>query len=108
MLFFRIATVLSPLLFIPNIAALSASDVVTNINIVTAVSGNLNGVLGGLTTSTDGPTVQTIGQTAVTAFQTIITDLGNDVTAMKAACPEAIMVMCGNIQPLNGLFSVVE
>ncbi|KAJ6615791.1 hypothetical protein B0H10DRAFT_48348 [Mycena sp. CBHHK59/15] len=69
------------------LAALTVTNVVTNIGIVTAVSGNMNDVLSGLTTSTSPSQVPTMGQTVVTDFTTIINNLGGDVTAMQATPP---------------------
>ncbi|KAJ6619198.1 hypothetical protein B0H10DRAFT_1913109 [Mycena sp. CBHHK59/15] len=69
------------------LAALTVDEVVTNVGIVTSVSGNINDLLGGLTTSTSPSQVRTMGQTVVANFNTIISDLGGDVTAMQATLP---------------------
>ncbi|KAJ7330827.1 hypothetical protein DFH08DRAFT_708551 [Mycena albidolilacea] len=69
------------------LAALTPDQVVGNINIVTSVSGNINSVLGGLSTTPTPSQAQTISQTVVTGFQTIINDLAGDVTAMQATPP---------------------
>ncbi|KAF8155232.1 hypothetical protein K438DRAFT_1987142 [Mycena galopus ATCC 62051] len=69
------------------LAQLTPATVVANINIVTSVSGNLNSVLGGLSTSTTPANVQTMSQTVITDFTTIINDLAADVTAMQATSP---------------------
>ncbi|KAF8591047.1 hypothetical protein K439DRAFT_1627131 [Ramaria rubella] len=82
------AVALSGLLLAPRaFAALTPAQVVTNINIVTTASGNLNTLTSSLSTSTDPADVPTIGQNIVTDFQAIITSLTGDVTAMKATPP---------------------
>jgi hypothetical protein len=63
MLFLPIAAIFLPFLSILGaLAALTPDQVVTNVNIVATVSGNLNSLLQGLTTSTDPSTVRTIGR----------------------------------------------
>lgn len=61
MLFPPVAALLAPLLFAQGaIAALTGPQVVTNIGIVTTVSGDLNDALGLLTTKSDPATVKNI------------------------------------------------
>ncbi|KAJ7196436.1 hypothetical protein GGX14DRAFT_575002 [Mycena pura] len=69
------------------LAALTPDQVVTNIGIVTTVSGDLNNILGTLSTSTDPDDVETIAQTVVDDFTTIVGDLAADVTAMNETPP---------------------
>jgi len=102
MLFRTIAT----LLFTQAaLAALTPDQVVTNIGIVTTVSGDLNSVLGGLTTSSGEGDVSTMAeviplyrvtkllltryrvQKVETNFQTIVTNLAGDVTGMQPTPP---------------------
>ncbi|KAJ7870919.1 hypothetical protein B0H14DRAFT_3439728 [Mycena olivaceomarginata] len=69
------------------LAALTPDQVTGNIKIVTSVSGNINSVLVGFSTTPTPSQAQTISQTVVTGFQTIISDLAGDVTAMQATPP---------------------
>ena len=105
MLFRSVASLFAGALFIGGaLAALTPADVVTNIGIVTQVSGNLNNVLGGLSTSTRPAQVRTMSQVSGTClskrvhrlmlkfcsptvgndFNTIISNLAAYVTAMQA------------------------
>ena len=104
MLFTLVAALLTSLLFTQSaIAALTPDQVVTNIGIVTTISGNLNDALQGLTTNLDPDAVQTLAtvspvnssmirilnytQRAGNDFQTIISNLAADVIAMNATPP---------------------
>jgi hypothetical protein len=107
MLFRPVALVSSVLFAQAALAALTPDQVVTNIGIVTTVSGDLNSILNGLTTSSSGPDAKTMQkvipiywvrglvlncyavQTVTTDFQTIITNLDGDVNAMQATPPFA-------------------
>jgi len=105
MLFRSVASLFAGALFIGGaLAALTPADVVTNIGIVTQVSGNLNSVLGELSTSTRPAQVKTMSQVSGTClskrvhrlmlnfcsqtvgndFNTIISNLAAYVTAMQA------------------------
>jgi hypothetical protein len=87
---FSFSTFLAAALFSQGVLAqLTPDQVVTNVKIVTSVSGNLDSVLQGLSTSTSAADVSTMGQTVVTDFQTIVTNLAGDVTAMEATPPFA-------------------
>ncbi|KAJ7190088.1 hypothetical protein GGX14DRAFT_580120 [Mycena pura] len=69
------------------LAALTPAQVVTNIGIVTTVSGDINSILSTLSTSTTASDVATMGQTVVTDFTTIVNNLAGDTTAMQATPP---------------------
>ena len=63
MLFRSAAAILSGILFAQGtLAALTPAQVVTNINIVTAVSADINDALSSISTSSDAPTVRTASQ----------------------------------------------
>jgi len=81
----------SALLFAQStFAALTVDQVVTNIGIVTLVSGEANSALGLIDINTIDPsTIETTGQTLVNSFNTIISDLAADVAAMQATPPIA-------------------
>ncbi|KAF7369593.1 hypothetical protein MVEN_00290000 [Mycena venus] len=76
------------------LAVLTAKDVVTNVGIVTTVSGNINDVLGTLSPKTTGPDVANMGQKLVGQFNVIITNLGADITAMQATPPFTAQADC--------------
>ncbi|KAJ7434464.1 hypothetical protein FB451DRAFT_1467571 [Mycena latifolia] len=76
-----LATVVLPL---GALAGLTAPQVVTNIQIVTSISGSTNSAVGKLTPTTSPSQIKTIGATVATNLNTIITNLGGDVTAMQA------------------------
>ncbi|KAF8970482.1 hypothetical protein BDZ97DRAFT_1791674 [Flammula alnicola] len=65
-------------------AALTPDQVVTNIGIVTTISGNLNTAVGSLSTTPTPQQAQTTANTLTGGFSNIINDLSGDVTAMDA------------------------
>ncbi|KAJ7756640.1 hypothetical protein B0H16DRAFT_1689861 [Mycena metata] len=86
------------------LAALTVKDVVTNVGIVTSVSGNINSVVSSLSTSTTGPDVASMGKTLVAQFTVIINDLGADITAMQATPPFTVQADCDAIVTALGDF----
>ncbi|KAJ7763771.1 hypothetical protein B0H16DRAFT_1883668, partial [Mycena metata] len=75
-----------------EIARMSAigNFMVTNVGIVTSVSGNINNVFSVVSTSTTGPNLTSMGQhlqTLVGQFTVIVNYLGTDITAMQAMPP---------------------
>ncbi|KAJ6608127.1 hypothetical protein B0H10DRAFT_2227151 [Mycena sp. CBHHK59/15] len=88
------------------LADLTVSDVVTNVGIVTSVSGNLNSVLSGLTTSSSSSQVRTIGQSVVTDLETIISSLSGDVTAMQPTPPFGNMDALLIVQSLDQFVAI--
>ncbi|KIM37545.1 hypothetical protein M413DRAFT_76837 [Hebeloma cylindrosporum] len=88
MLFRPIICLVSSVLFTQAaVAALTPDQVVTNIGIVTTISGDLNSILGGLTTSSQQEEVRTMAKTTTTDFQTIVKNLAGDVNAQDATPP---------------------
>jgi hypothetical protein len=85
----RFSTVLFASLLVAKdaLAALSVSQVVANIGIVTTVSGNLNGAISQLSTSSSPSDVQAAANTAQASFNTIINDLNGDTSAMESTPP---------------------
>ncbi|KAJ7176380.1 hypothetical protein C8R43DRAFT_943164 [Mycena crocata] len=89
---------------------LSSAQVVTNIKVVTVVSGNIDKGLQGLTPSNafNPLTVIKIGETVVTGFTKIVSSLTADVTAMQATAPITLDSLCTPIVDALILFVKVH
>ncbi|KAJ6533701.1 hypothetical protein B0H19DRAFT_1272341 [Mycena capillaripes] len=80
-----------------TMAALTVTDVVINIGVVTSVSVNINSVLSGISTSTTARDVASMGQTIVAQFNVIIDRLRTDITTMQATPPFTAQADCNAI-----------
>ncbi|KAF7372761.1 hypothetical protein MSAN_00481700 [Mycena sanguinolenta] len=86
---FSIAATLAALasIAIPTTLALTPTQIVAGINLVSNISQNTNDVLSGISTSTDGATVMTASQNLVNDFNTIITDIQALTTGLEGTSP---------------------
>ncbi|KAJ7037267.1 hypothetical protein C8F04DRAFT_1093097 [Mycena alexandri] len=104
---FSIAAILATSILHPvALAALTVTDVVNNVGIVTSVSGNINNVLSSLSTSTHGPNAVSMSKTLVGQFTVIVNNLGAYTTAMEATPPFTAQADCDAI--VNALRSFVQ
>ncbi|KAJ7717776.1 hypothetical protein B0H16DRAFT_1700837 [Mycena metata] len=81
---------------------------VTNVGIVTSVSGNVNNVFSVVSTSTTGPDLTSMCQTLVGQFTVIVNYLGTDITAMQGMPPFTAQADCDTIVSALGSFVQVH
>ncbi|KIM37066.1 hypothetical protein M413DRAFT_423909 [Hebeloma cylindrosporum] len=88
MLFRPIIYLVSSVLFTQAaLAALTPDQVVTNVGIVTSISGDLNSILSGLTNVETPAHVVNVAKTVTTDLESMISKLLGDLTARDATTP---------------------
>ncbi|KAJ7176381.1 hypothetical protein C8R43DRAFT_872873, partial [Mycena crocata] len=83
--------------FSSGASALTSTQVVTNIQVVTKVSDNINHGLASLTPSFDLGNIVVVGKTVITGFGTICTSLSTFVPAMQSTTPITVNSLADDI-----------